>query len=78
MNALLASTLRDVTKCTRSRLLVANYCHGSVPAKIAFCQLQTAIKIGELKEFNFVLAEILKFMLTFDIAKKKVLGLRTL
>ena len=53
MNALLASTLRDVTKCTRSRLLVANYCHGSVPAKISFCQLQMAIKIGELKEIQF-------------------------
>ena len=53
MNALSASTLRDVTKCIRSRLLVANYCHGSVPAKIAFCQLQTAIKIEELKEIQF-------------------------
>ena len=52
MNALSASTLRDVTKCIRSRLLVANYCHGSVPAKIAFCQLQTAIKVGELKEIQ--------------------------
>ena len=53
MNALSASTLCDITKCTHSRLLVANCCHGSVPAKITFCQLQTDIKIGELKEIQF-------------------------
>ena len=53
MNALSVSTLCEVTKCTHSRLLVANYCHRSVPAKITFRQLQTAIKIGELKEIQF-------------------------
>ena len=61
MNALSASTLRDVTKCIRSRLLVANYCHGSVPAKIAFCQLQTAIIKRNPKKFNFVFSEIQEF-----------------